>query len=58
MLILSRKEQTSIAIGDGIRIWVLKIKGNRVSIGIDAAPEVKAIRGELKPREQSNGDGK
>lgn len=49
MLILSRKKEESIVIGDQIEIQVLKIKGNVVRLGIKAPAEVKVLRGELSP---------
>lgn len=47
MLVLSRKQQQEVLIGDHIKITVLKVKGNTVRLGIEAPPEVKVIRGEL-----------
>ena len=49
MLVLSRKKNQSIVIGDNIQIEVLKISGNTVRIGIAAPQEVKVLRGELAP---------
>ena len=50
MLVLSRKQQQEILIGENVKITVLKVKGNTVRLGIEAPREVKVIRGEL-PRE-------
>lgn len=47
MLVLSRKLQEQIQIGDEITITVLRVKGNAVRIGIEAPRSVKVIRGEL-----------
>jgi carbon storage regulator CsrA len=47
MLVLTRKYQEQIRIGDNITVTILKVKGNSVRIGIDAPREVRVIRGEL-----------
>ena len=47
MLVLSRKEQEKIIIGDNIIITVTKIEGNRVKIGIEADKSVHIKREEL-----------
>ncbi len=49
MLVLARKKNESIVIGDGIEITVLKVKGNTVRLGINAPSDVKILRGELSP---------
>lgn len=54
MLVLSRKEGESILIGDNVRVTINAIKGNRITLGIDADREVKIIRGELKPYDHSD----
>jgi carbon storage regulator CsrA len=48
MLVLTRKHQEKIRIGDNIVITVLKTKGKAVRLGIEAPMEVPVIRGELK----------
>ncbi|MEM9941695.1 MAG: carbon storage regulator [Planctomycetota bacterium] len=53
MLVLSRKLNQEILIGDNIRISVLKIKGNTVRLGIEAPREVHVVRGELEPKPQN-----
>ncbi|MFN4245537.1 MAG: carbon storage regulator CsrA [Brevinematia bacterium] len=47
MLVLSRKEEQSIMIGDSIEIKILSIKGDTVKIGISAPPELKIYRKEV-----------
>lgn len=47
MLVLSRKPQESIQIGNSIRITVLKISGNRVRIALDAPKALTILRSEL-----------
>ena len=47
MLVLTRKLQETIRIGDEITIYVLRVKGNTVRLGIDAPRRVRVIRGEL-----------
>ncbi len=53
MLVLSRKEDETIYIGNSIKITVLSIRGS-VRIGIDAPADVKILRGELSPTQESN----
>ena len=50
MLVLSRKLNDSILIGDGIEIVVTKIRGGQVWLGIRAPAETRIRRGELHPR--------
>ncbi|MFM7129834.1 MAG: carbon storage regulator CsrA [bacterium] len=47
MLVLSRKMNESIVIGDNIVITVVKVDRNTVRLGIEAPPEVKVFRQEL-----------
>ena len=47
MLVLTRKINQSISFGENIRITVLDVEGDRVSIGIDAPKEVRIFRSEL-----------
>ena len=47
MLVLSRKLNQEIVIGENITITVLKIKGNTVRLGIEAPREIHVVRGEL-----------
>lgn len=47
MLVLSRKANQSIHIGDNIKINIVQIKGNQVKIAIEAPDDVRILRGEL-----------
>ena len=47
MLVLSRKQNQEVMIGDQIKITVLKTRGNTVRLGIEAPREIKVVRGEL-----------
>lgn len=47
MLILSRKKDESIIIGDNIEISIVDIKGDHVKLGIKAPKEVKVYRQEV-----------
>ncbi len=47
MLVLTRKYQEKIRIGDNITITVLRAKGKAVRLGIEAPADVPVIRGEL-----------
>jgi len=47
MLVLSRKPDEKLVIGDSIVLTVVEIKGDTVKLGIEAPSEVKIYRGEL-----------
>jgi len=47
MLVLTRKTNERIVIGDNIRITVVGVRGNHVRLGIEAPPEVVILRDEL-----------
>ncbi len=47
MLVLSRKTNQSIMIGDGIEIRIVDIKGDQVKIGINAPKQVAVYRKEV-----------
>ncbi len=47
MLVLTRKYQEKIRIGENITITVLRMKGKAVRLGIEAPADVPVVRGEL-----------
>ena len=53
MLILSRRTDESIVIGDEVTITILSVKGKQVRIGIDAPANVTVHREEIYQRIQS-----
>ncbi|MEM0927126.1 MAG: carbon storage regulator, partial [Planctomycetota bacterium] len=52
MLILSRKVDQEILIGDDVRLTVVRIDANRVRIGIEAPDQVRILRGEIATRQE------
>jgi len=48
MLVLSRKVGEKLIIDGNITVEVVKVQGNRITIGIQAPADVKVLRGELK----------
>jgi carbon storage regulator len=47
MLVLSRKKDEKIIIGDKITIMVIEIRGDKVRLGIDAPKDVTVHREEI-----------
>ena len=47
MLVLTRKQNEKIRIGDSITITVLRMKGKSIRLGIEAPHSMNVIRGEL-----------
>jgi len=56
MLILTRKVQECLMIGENIVVTVLGVKGSAVSIGIDAPEHVPVHRSEIYNRIHHNED--
>jgi carbon storage regulator len=53
MLILTRKVDQAIVIGDNIRVTVIEIRGRQIRLGIEAPPGLLISREEEKLYEQS-----
>lgn len=51
MLVLTRKREEKITIGKNIVITVLKIQGDKVSLGIEADRDTPVYRSELLTRD-------
>lgn len=54
MLVVSRKKNESIVIGDNITVCIVEILGDKVRMGIDAPKNVKILRNEIFDRIQHN----
>lgn len=54
MLVVSRKAGESLIISDNIKITLLSVGADKVSIGIEAPRTVKVIRGELLETIEAN----
>lgn len=55
MLVISRKNQEAITIGDNIVVKVLKVRGSVVKLGIEAPDGVRVVRTEIIGRDASKG---
>lgn len=53
MLVLSRQRDETILIGDDIRVTVVDIRGDKVRLGIDAPPETRIDREEVRKRREA-----
>jgi carbon storage regulator len=55
MLVLTRRTEQGIVIGEDIRIVVTSIAGNRVCLGITAPDSIRVLRAELQegPRQDT-----
>ena len=47
MLILTRKKDEAIRVGEDIRIVLVQVKGGQVRLGIECPPHVRVLREEL-----------
>lgn len=54
MLVLSRKKNERILIGNDIVVTINRIRGSVVSIGVEAPKETRVVRGELVERDGGN----
>ena len=54
MLVLTRKLNEAIQIGDHIKVTVLRVKGNSVRIGIEAPRDIRVLRAEILRLDVSN----
>jgi carbon storage regulator len=47
MLVLSRKQNERIRVGDSVVVTIVRVSGDKVRIGIEAPPDVRVLRDEL-----------
>jgi carbon storage regulator len=50
MLVLSRKENERIKVGDNIVVTVVRVAGDKVRLGIEAPADMLVLREELEPK--------
>ena len=51
MLVLTRRVNERILIGDNVTVTVLEVRGDQVRLGIDAPRDVEVLREELLGRD-------
>lgn len=59
MLVLSRKKDEKIVIGDNVSIMIVEIRGDKVRLGIEAPREISVHRREVYDaikRKEAEGD--
>lgn len=54
MLVLTRKADEQILIGNDIKITLVRVRGNSVRIGIDAPKDIRVVRGELASKDATD----
>ncbi len=57
MLILTRKKNETIQIGDQVAIKIIRVSGNKVRLGVIAPKETRVLRIELRNDELELSDG-
>lgn len=55
MLVLTRKVNQQIRLGENVTITILRVQGNSIRIGVEAPREVRVVRGELSPLKAEGG---
>jgi carbon storage regulator len=48
MLVLSRKQNERIRVGDSVVVTVVRVNGDKVRIGIEAPADMRVLRDELE----------
>ncbi|MEM8735024.1 MAG: carbon storage regulator [Planctomycetota bacterium] len=52
MLVLSRKVGEKVLVGNDVTLEIVRVNGNRITVGIHAPIDVKILRGELAEKER------
>ena len=52
MLVLSRKEQERVKLGDEITVTIVRVSGDKVRLGIEAPKDIRVLRDELVPHDE------
>ena len=48
MLVLSRKQNERIRVGESVVVTIVRVNGDKVRIGIEAPSEMRVLRDELE----------
>jgi len=56
MLVLARKRNEQVLIGDDVRVTVVEIRGDLVRLGFDAPEDVPVDRLEVRKRKEEGRD--
>ena len=54
MLVLTRKPQQKLQIGENITVNVIRVRGNTVQLGIEAPRDIRVMRSELLDRSRDS----
>ena len=57
MLVVSRRAQEALQVGEGIRVVVLEIRPDQVRLGIEAPAQVRILREELLEEVRASNKG-
>ncbi len=57
MLVLSRKKNERIVIGDDVTVTIVEIRGDKIKIGIEAPADVSVDREEVREKKLSGPKG-
>ena len=57
MLVVSRKTQEALQLGDDVRVVVLEIRSDQVKLGVQAPASVKILREELIEQVRASNQG-
>jgi carbon storage regulator len=52
MLVLSRKQNERIRVGESVVLTVVRVGGDKVRLGIEAPPSMRVLRDELEDDEE------
>ncbi|MEO1990840.1 MAG: carbon storage regulator [Pirellulales bacterium] len=52
MLVLSRKQNERIRVGESVVVTVVRVGGDKVRLGIEAPPSMRVLRDELEDDEE------
>lgn len=55
MLVLTRKTQQQIKIGNNITVTIVRVTGQAVRVGIEAPEEIRVVRAEIVDKPAKNG---